>query len=87
MSERVLETEKTMVEISTLNQMLCSQILSQSDQIEQVYNDAIKSSENLMRGNIHLQKAIETSSSTRKYILILMILAALMLLFFDRFYS
>ena len=87
LSSRVHETEKMMIEIATLNQMLSSQIMNQSEQIEQVYTDAIQASLNMTRGNVHLKKAVNLNKSTMKYVAVILILASLTLLFFDRFYS
>ena len=87
LSSRVHDTEKMMIEIATLNQMLSSQIMNQSEQIEQVYTDAIQASLNMTRGNVHLKKAVHLNKSTMKYVAVILILASLTLLFFDRFYS
>jgi len=87
LSGRVNTTEKMMQEISTLNQMLSTQIMGQSEQIEQIYSDAVQASLNMTTGNKHLKKAVDYSRSTRKYILVMLIVASFVLLFFDRFYS
>lgn len=87
LSSRVHNTEKMMQEITTLNQMLSTQIMGQAEQIEQIYSDAVQASMNMTRGNKHLKKAVDYSRSTRKYILVILIVASFVLLFFDRFYS
>jgi len=87
LSTRVQETEKMMQEIATLNQMLSTQIMGQTEQIEMIYFDAVTASLNMTRGNVHLRKAVDLNRSARKYVLVLMVLAAFVLLFFDRFYS
>lgn len=87
LSDRVHDTERMMHEIATLNQMLSSQIMNQAEQIEQIYTDAVQASYNMVTGNRHLTKAAEYSRSSRRYILVLMICASIILLFLDRFYS
>lgn len=87
LSSQVHQTEKMMVEISTLSQMLSTQIMGQAEQIEQIYTNAVQSSLNMTRGNTHLKKAADHSRSSRNYILALLFGLSLVLLFFDRFYS
>lgn len=85
--DEVANAEKTVREIATLNQMFSTAILAQSEQIEQLYTEAVAATSNLDRGNVQLQKAIRSNKSGRKYLFIFLILSTLGILFLDWFYS
>ncbi|KAK9837495.1 hypothetical protein WJX81_006873 [Elliptochloris bilobata] len=57
--------ESTMRELATLHQMLSTQVMHQSEQIEQLYTQAVAATLNVERGNVHLTKAIAINSSAR----------------------
>lgn len=48
---------------------------------------AVKATENISRGNVHLQSAIQHNAAARKYVLALLLLASFALLFFDWYYA
>ena len=48
---------------------------------------AVKATANISRGNVHLQNAIQHNAAGRKYVLVLLLLASVLLLFFDWFYA
>lgn len=73
--------------ISTLNQMISTAVMQQADMIEQLYSDALEATHHISRGNVELQKTITLNRSSRNWVLVLCVLAGLMLLFFDWFYS
>jgi syntaxin 18 len=85
--DEVSRAEKTVREIATLNQMFSTAILAQSEQIEQLYMEAVAATGHLERGNLQLERAIRTNSSGRKYLFFFLVLATLGLLFLDWFYS
>lgn len=85
--DEVSRAEKTVREIATLNQMFSTAILAQSEQIEQLYMEAVAATGQLEQGNVQLEKAIRTNKSGRKYLFIFLVLATFGLLFLDWFYS
>lgn len=87
LSRGVKDTEKMMHEIAALNQMFSAQVLSQAEQIEFVYASAVEASMNIDHGNKQLRKTIKMNTSTRKYVLAILLLASFGLLFFHWFYS
>ncbi|RMZ85969.1 hypothetical protein DV737_g23, partial [Chaetothyriales sp. CBS 132003] len=62
---RVTQAEKSMREISSLQQTLASQLSVQSDTINQLVEDAGKTDENVRRGNRELQRATARSSTAK----------------------
>eukprot|EP00887_Chlorella_sp_A99_P000321 scaffold13.g321.t1 len=87
MSDQVQTAERTVREIATLNQMFSTAILSQSEQIEKLYAQAVDATHNIKAANVQLGKAIRTNQAGRKYLLAFFLLASLGLLFLDWFYS
>jgi syntaxin 18 len=87
MSDQVQTTEKTVREIATLNQMLSTAILHQSEQIEKLFQDAVAATTTLGRANVQLDKAVKTNKSAQKCMFILLVMASVMLLFLDWWYS
>lgn len=81
------EVEKTVREISTLNQLLSAAVISQAEAIEQLYTDAVAATVNITRGNEEIKKTIDVNKSSRKYLVVLLVVATLALLFFDWFNS
>jgi t-SNARE complex subunit (syntaxin) len=83
----VHQVEKKMRDISTLNQLLSAAVMSQAEQIETIYNNAVDATFHLQRGNESLKKAVKLNRSSQLYIFVLLMTASLLLLFFDWFYS
>ena len=48
---------------------------------------AVKATANISRGNVHLQKAIQHNAAGRKYVLVLLVLASMLLVFLDWYYA
>ena len=76
-----------MREISTLNQMLSTAVMQQVESIETLYNNALEATQHIVQGNVNIRKTIEVNRSTRKYVFVLLLVASLLLLFFDWFNS
>ncbi len=87
MSDQVQTTEKTVREIATLNQMFSTAILHQSEQIEKLFHEAVAATTTLGRANVQLDKAVKTNKSAQKCMFILLVMASVMLLFLDWWYS
>lgn len=79
--------ERTVREITTINQMISTAVMQQAEMIEQLYNNAVDATHNIKRGNVDLKKTIQLNRSSRYYLLVLMVTLSLLLLFFDWFNS
>lgn len=86
-TQQSAQIEATMRHVSTLNQMISTAVMAQADMIEQLYNDAVKATHHISRGNVQLKKTIALNRSSRNWVLVLSVVAGLLLLFFDWFYS
>lgn len=86
-ASQVQQVERSMREISTLNQMLSTAVMQQVESIEMLYNNALEATAHIKMGNVDIKKTIEVNKSTRKYVFVLMLVASLLLLFFDWFNS
>jgi syntaxin 18 len=87
MSDQVQTTEKTVREIATLHQMFSTAILHQSEQIEKLFLEAVAATKTLGSANVQLDKAVKTNKSAQKCMFILLVMASMMLLFLDWWYS
>ncbi|KAK9814329.1 hypothetical protein WJX72_004076 [[Myrmecia] bisecta] len=85
--QQMTQVESTMREIASLNSMFSTQVMHQSEQIEQLYSQAVEATKYAESGNVQLQKAIKLNSSSRKIVMWLMLLASAMLLFLDWYSS
>lgn len=79
--------ERTMREITTINQMISTAVMQQAEMIETLYNNAVDATQHIKRGNVDLKKTIQLNRSSRYYLLVLLITLSLLLLFFDWFNS
>lgn len=79
--------ESSMRHITTLNQMISTAVMEQAEMIEQLYNNAVDATVNITRGNEELRKTIALNRSSRRWVLVLCVVAGLLLVFFDWFYS
>ena len=80
---QVQHAERTVREIATLNQMFSTAVTHQSEQIEQLYAEAVQATQYIGRANVQLDKAIRVNSSARKYMIVFFLVASLGLLFLD----
>jgi hypothetical protein len=86
-SGQAQQVERSMREISTLNQMLSTAVMQQVESIEALYSNALEATQHIVRGNVSIKKTVEVNRSTRKYVFVLLLVASLLLLFFDWFNS
>mmetsp|Transcript_16493 Transcript_16493/g.35661 ORF Transcript_16493/g.35661 Transcript_16493/m.35661 type:complete len:314 (-) Transcript_16493:442-1383(-) len=84
---QVLNVERTIREIATLNQLFSTAVLQQAEAIEAIYTAAVESSSHIAKGNEHLRATVDINRSTQKYIIVLLLVATFSLLFFDWFNS
>lgn len=80
---QVQHAERTVREIATLNQMFSAAITQQSEQIEQLYVEAVAATAHISAANVQLGKAVRTNRSARKYLLVFFLVASLGMLFLD----
>ncbi|CAL5220930.1 g3028 [Coccomyxa viridis] len=79
--------ESTMRELAQLSQMFSAQVMHQAEQIEQLYQQAVKATVYTEKGNVSLGKAIKASGSASNLLIWFIIFFAAALLFFDWFHS
>jgi syntaxin 18 len=87
MTDQVQVAERTVREIATLNQMFSTAILHQSEQIEQLYVEAVEATGHMGKANVQLDKAVKTNRASQKLMFIVLLVASLALLFLDWYYS
>ncbi|KAH8547642.1 hypothetical protein BGW37DRAFT_510312 [Umbelopsis sp. PMI_123] len=80
---QVRDAEKALLEISTLQSQLTSHLAVQTAQTDQLYEEAIATTDRVEKGNQQLIRARERNRGTRKMILAFLIGASLVLLFLD----
>ncbi|KAI0650651.1 hypothetical protein C8Q79DRAFT_901812 [Trametes meyenii] len=77
----VQQAEARLVEISTLQMELVAHLTKQTEQTEQLYEDAIATAATVEKGNEQLKEARRRARDGRKWILLFLIGASLSLLF------
>lgn len=77
----VQQAEARLLEISALQMELVSHLTRQTEQTEQLYEDAIATAATVEKGNVQLREAKRRARDSRKWILIFLIGASLSLLF------
>lgn len=79
--------EASLAEVAQLTELFTQQVMSQSEQIETLYDEAVAQTMNIEKGNVQLKKAIVLSTSARKFTAVLMVVASLLVLGFDWYAS
>lgn len=77
----VQQAEARLLEISALQMELVAHLTKQTEQTEQLYEDAIATAATVEKGNVQLSEAKRRARDSRKWILIFLIGASLSLLF------
>ncbi|KAJ2371492.1 hypothetical protein GGI05_007811, partial [Coemansia sp. RSA 2603] len=75
--DQVRETQKSIVEISTLQTQLANELDAQMQQTEQLYNQAVGALDAVDKGNDNLVSARKNQSSSRKWVLAIFIVLSL----------
>lgn len=65
--KKVTQAEKSLLEISSLQQTLVGHLTTQGEMVEQLVTDAANTDENVRRGNKELKKASERSSTAKSF--------------------
>ena len=81
--DSVREVEGRVQEVSALSDALSSHISRQTEQIEQLYSEAVSSSGKLSQGNSDLSRAVTRSLSSRNHPLYLLLALSFALLILD----
>ncbi|PNH06392.1 Syntaxin-18 [Tetrabaena socialis] len=79
--------EQSVRDVAALNQMFSAAVLAQAETIETIYLAAVEATHHITAGNVSLTKTVAVNRSTSRYLLVLLLVAALCLLFFDWFNS
>lgn len=77
----VQQAESRLMEISALQMELVTHLTRQTEQTEQLYEDAIATAATVEKGNVQLKEARRRARDSRKWILLFLIGASLSLLF------
>ncbi|KAI9597485.1 hypothetical protein BDF19DRAFT_435239 [Syncephalis fuscata] len=80
---QVKEAERAILEIAELQNQLMSHVAAQAKETEQLYEEAVATTDRVREGNLQLAEAGRRSADTRKWVLLFLILASLVLLFLD----
>jgi len=81
--ESAAQVQRTMVEISQLNQVFSTQIQEQSEQLELLYEEALEATVNLDKGNVELGKALKYNKEGGRIIISIILFFTAALLFLD----
>lgn len=65
--KKVTQAEKSLLEISSLQQTLLSHLSTQGEMVEQLVTDVANTDENVRRGNKELKRASERSSTAKSF--------------------
>ncbi|GAB2299645.1 Syntaxin-81 [Dionaea muscipula] len=81
--DAVQETETKVLEMSTLNHILSTNVLQQAQTIEFLYEQAVEATGNVELGNKELSQAIQRNSSSRTFLLLFLFVLTFSVLFLD----
>ncbi|KAI8468665.1 MAG: hypothetical protein J3K34DRAFT_522777 [Monoraphidium minutum] len=82
-ANQVERVERTVREITTMQQMISTAVMQQAEQIEQLYNVAVEATYHVRRGNDELRKTLAVNSSSTLYLVVLLLTASALMLLFD----
>ncbi|RKP26457.1 hypothetical protein SYNPS1DRAFT_27852 [Syncephalis pseudoplumigaleata] len=81
--DQVREAERAILEIAELQNQLMSHVAAQAKETERLYEEAVATTDRVREGNLQLAEAGRRSADTRKWVLLFLIIASLVLLFLD----
>jgi len=81
--EQVKQTESALTEISSMQSQLAVHLAAQTAMTDRLHTEAIQTTERIQGGNLQLIKARERNSTTRKWMLLFLLLMSGVLLFLD----
>jgi len=80
---QVAQVERTVREITAMQQMISTAVMEQAEAIEQLYNVAVDATTHIKRGNEELRKTIAVNRSSTLYLVVMLLTASAMLVLFD----
>ena len=80
---QVAQVERTVREITAMEQMISTAVMEQAEAIEQLYNVAVDATTHIKRGNEELRKTIAVNRSSTLYLVVMLLTASAMLVLFD----
>ncbi|KAJ1895815.1 hypothetical protein LPJ66_004359 [Kickxella alabastrina] len=83
--DQIRDTQRSVLEISTLQSQLATELNAQMQQTERLYNEAVGALDDVGQGNDYLISARKHQSTARKWVLTIFIVLSLVLLFLDWF--
>ncbi|KAJ2231582.1 hypothetical protein H4R99_004082 [Coemansia sp. RSA 1722] len=83
--DQVRETQRSLVEISTLQTQLANELNTQMQQTERLYSEAVGALDAVSQGNEYLVSARKHQAGARKWVLIMFVVLSFVLLFLDWF--
>ncbi|KAI9230151.1 MAG: hypothetical protein DHS80DRAFT_29097 [Piptocephalis tieghemiana] len=81
--DQIRQTERSLTEISQIQSQLATHLAQQTQETERLYAEATASTDRVKDGNFQLAEARKHMADTRKWILIFLLAASLILLFLD----
>ena len=84
LSEEVQGVSARLEQVAELNRAMAVNVNQQVEQLERLYGESVAQAENFRRGNVQLKKAVERTAGSSNYLVVLILVAALGLLFLDR---
>jgi len=81
--KEVKNIEGKVIEISQLQEIFQEKVMSQTAQIENIYETAVSTTENVKEGNEQIREAIKNSATFRVWILFFLVMCTFSLLFLD----
>ncbi|PWA01173.1 hypothetical protein BB558_002763 [Smittium angustum] len=84
-TDHVLQTQKTLLEISSIQSQMSMHLSKQLEQTEQLYNESYLAKSNIEQGNQSLYSAKKHMGDARRWTLMIILLLCFVLLFLDWF--
>lgn len=82
---QIQDTQRSIVEISTLQSQLATEIDQQMQQTERLYNEAVGAVDAVDQGNEFLISARKNQATARRWVMVILVVLSLVLLFLDWF--
>ncbi|KAJ1954739.1 hypothetical protein GGI12_005724 [Dipsacomyces acuminosporus] len=83
--DKIKETQRSLLEISTMQSQLANELNAQAQMTERLYNEAVGAVDAVGQGNDHLISARKNQAAARKWVLVIFIVLSFVLLFLDWF--
>ncbi|RUS20579.1 snare-complex protein syntaxin-18 N-terminus-domain-containing protein [Endogone sp. FLAS-F59071] len=81
--EQVKSAEKALLEIATLSTQLSTNLAAQTELTDRLHAEAVATTGRVVEGNAQLAQARERNAGTRKWVLVFLLTASVVILFLD----